>query len=239
VFFTSDNGAALVSKSDAGSNGPLLCGKQTTFEGGMREPAIAWWPSRINPNSMTGQPATVMDLFHTIASFSNLKMPTDRQYDSYDLSSVLFHNKRIDTNIFYYRGNQLMAIRNGDYKAHFWTLTNPLEEFKTGIDYCPGNDINGITTHLLTNYTQSPKLFHLVRDPGERYLISENSDEYKNVIQKFVNLYEKHINSVIPGKPELNWCDDSVMHWSPPGCERINMCLPVPPSKPYKCVWTH
>lgn len=30
-----------------GSNGPFLCGKETTFEGGMREPAIAWWPGRI------------------------------------------------------------------------------------------------------------------------------------------------------------------------------------------------
>ena len=32
VIFTSDNGAALVSREQAGSNGPLLCGKQTTFE---------------------------------------------------------------------------------------------------------------------------------------------------------------------------------------------------------------
>lgn len=30
-----------------GSNGPFLCGKETTFEGGMREPAIAWWPGQI------------------------------------------------------------------------------------------------------------------------------------------------------------------------------------------------
>lgn len=30
-----------------GSNGPFLCGKETTFEGGMREPAIAWWPGKI------------------------------------------------------------------------------------------------------------------------------------------------------------------------------------------------
>lgn len=37
VFFTSDNGAALVSETEGGSNGPFLCGKQTTFEGGMRE----------------------------------------------------------------------------------------------------------------------------------------------------------------------------------------------------------
>jgi len=36
-----------------GSNGPFLCGKQTTFEGGMREPAIAWWPGMIEPGQVT------------------------------------------------------------------------------------------------------------------------------------------------------------------------------------------
>ena len=30
-----------------GSNGPLACGKQTTFEGGFRIPGIAWWPGKI------------------------------------------------------------------------------------------------------------------------------------------------------------------------------------------------
>ena len=30
-----------------GSNGPFLCGKETTFEGGLREPGIAWWPGTI------------------------------------------------------------------------------------------------------------------------------------------------------------------------------------------------
>uniref|UniRef100_A0A4W3GE19 Galactosamine (N-acetyl)-6-sulfatase n=1 Tax=Callorhinchus milii TaxID=7868 RepID=A0A4W3GE19_CALMI len=50
VFFTSDNGAALISApTQGGSNGPFLCGKQTTFEGGMREPGIAWWPGHIAP----------------------------------------------------------------------------------------------------------------------------------------------------------------------------------------------
>ncbi|XP_054696754.1 N-acetylgalactosamine-6-sulfatase isoform X2 [Grus americana] len=57
VFFTSDNGAALISApKQGGSNGRFLCGKQTTFEGGMREPAIAWWPGHIPPG---GAPALV------------------------------------------------------------------------------------------------------------------------------------------------------------------------------------
>lgn len=37
-----------------GSNGPLLCGKETTFEGGMREPTIAWWPGVITPGQVGG-----------------------------------------------------------------------------------------------------------------------------------------------------------------------------------------
>lgn len=36
-----------------GSNGPFLCGKETTFEGGMREPTLAWWPGTIKPNQVS------------------------------------------------------------------------------------------------------------------------------------------------------------------------------------------
>ena len=36
-----------------GSNGPFLCGKETTFEGGMREPTIAWWPSKIQKGQVS------------------------------------------------------------------------------------------------------------------------------------------------------------------------------------------
>jgi len=31
--------------------------------------------------------------------------------------------------IFYYRGDELMAVRLGDYKAHLWTWTNSWQEF--------------------------------------------------------------------------------------------------------------
>ena len=39
----------------AGSNGPLLCGKQTTFEGGFRTPTIVWWPDVILPGQVSHQ----------------------------------------------------------------------------------------------------------------------------------------------------------------------------------------
>ena len=33
--------------------------------------------------------------------------------------------------IFYYRGDEMMAIRYGLYKAHYWTWTNSIPEFNT------------------------------------------------------------------------------------------------------------
>ena len=53
VVFSSDNGAATYAKENGGVNGPFLCGKQTTFEGGMREPTLAWWPGVIKAGQVS------------------------------------------------------------------------------------------------------------------------------------------------------------------------------------------
>ena len=53
VVFSSDNGAATYAKENGGDNGPFLCGKQTTFEGGMREPTLAWWPGVIKAGQVS------------------------------------------------------------------------------------------------------------------------------------------------------------------------------------------
>jgi N-acetylgalactosamine-6-sulfatase len=45
--------AHLLGLFSAGINGPFLCGKETTFEGGMREPTIAWWPGKIKPGQVS------------------------------------------------------------------------------------------------------------------------------------------------------------------------------------------
>lgn len=242
VFFTSDNGAALVSKTDAGSNGPLLCGKQTTFEGGFREPAIAWWPGRIPADTRTGQVASQMDLFRTIVNLLGLDMPLNRTYDSTDLGPLLFTanpSPQLNSSIFFYRGDTLMAVRNGPYKTHYWTFTNPIEEFRRGIDYCPGNEVVNVTTHQLTPHYKAPVLFHLVRDPGERYPISRWTSEYKREMMQLDAIAEEHQATMQPGTPVLNICDRAAMNWAPEGCEQLNMCLPKPISAPYKCDWPH
>lgn len=240
VFFTSDNGAALSSQNDCGSNGPLFCGKQTTFEGGFREPAIAWWPGRISTGSVTNQIATVMDLFNTVASITGATVPSDREYDSNDLSVVMFDNQLLlNASMFYYRGDTLMAVRHGHYKAHLWTFTNPIEEQHRGIDYCPGNRLPNITTNRLTSHLKSPILFHLMRDPGERFPLKKSTQEYNAAAKLLLDIARRHEASLKPAKPVLNYCDDAAMNWAPPGCEQINMCLPKPESNLKLCIWPH
>ena len=47
VLFTSDNGPWRSQGKDGGVAGPLRGGKASTWEGGVREPTIAWWPGKI------------------------------------------------------------------------------------------------------------------------------------------------------------------------------------------------
>nr|XP_020138298.1 N-acetylgalactosamine-6-sulfatase [Microcebus murinus] len=240
VFFTSDNGAALVSApKQAGSNGPFLCGKQTTFEGGMREPAIAWWPGHIPAAQVSYQPGSIMDLFTTSLSLAGLKPPSDRAIDGLDLLPAMLQGRLTDRPIFYYRGNTLMAVTLGQYKAHFWTWTNSWEEFRRGVDFCPGQNVSGVTTHTQEEHTELPLIFHLGRDPGERFPLHFDSIEYLDVLSRISPVVQQHQEALVPGQPQLNVCDQAVMNWAPPGCEKLGKCLTPPESAPAKCSWPH
>uniref|UniRef100_A0A8C7XDN5 N-acetylgalactosamine-6-sulfatase n=1 Tax=Oryzias sinensis TaxID=183150 RepID=A0A8C7XDN5_9TELE len=239
VFFTSDNGAALMSgPNEGGSNGPFLCGKETTFEGGMREPAIAWWPGRIKGGTVSFQPANVMDLFTTSLALAGIGPPGDRMLDGLDLTWTLVVGALLQP-IFFYRGNELMAVRLGQYKAHYWTWSNSWEEFKQGVNFCPGQEVAGVTTHEQKEHTQQPIIFHLGRDPGEKYPLSVLSKEYQDASNWISIVVQKHKETLVPGMPQLNMCDMAVMNWAPAGCEKLRKCLKVPKSEPWKCDWPH
>ncbi|XP_024411757.1 N-acetylgalactosamine-6-sulfatase isoform X1 [Desmodus rotundus] len=240
VFFTSDNGAALISApKQGGSNGPFLCGKQTTFEGGMREPAIVWWPGHIPAGQVSHQLGSIMDLFTTSLSLAGLEPPSDRVIDGLDLLPAMLQGQLMDRPIFYYRGNTLMAVTLGQYKAHFWTWTNSWEEFSQGVDFCPGQNVSGVTTHMQEEHTKLPLIFHLGRDPGERYPLSFASTEYLNVLHRITPVVQQHQEALVPGQPQLNVCNQAVMNWAPPGCEKLGKCLTPPESVPEKCSWPH
>lgn len=175
VFFTSDNGPWLPFNDHGGSAGPLRGGKGSTWEGGMREPTLAWWPGKIKAGATSHQLASTMDIFATACNLAGAEMPTDRQMDSYDLTPVLLGQGRGERETyFYYRGYELMAVRKGPFKAHIATQAGYGQRQPQQHD--------------------PPLLFHLGVDPGEQWNVADKHPDVLTDIAKAVAIHKEKMN---------------------------------------------
>ena len=170
VIFTSDNGPWLVFREHGGSAGLLHFGKGTTWEGGVRVPAIFSWPGHIEPGVITDVGST-LDLFSTIVTLAGGEVPTERVLDGFDLSATLLEGARSPRDVMYfYRYDELYAIRQGPYKAHFITEG----------EYGQGPQR---TQH------DPPLLYHLDRDPAERFDIAA---DHPDVVAELIAAADAH-----------------------------------------------
>ena len=116
VLFTSDNGG-----SRGCVNAPLRGGKGSTWEGGMREPTLAWWPGRVKAGSTCGELVTAMDVLPTLAKLAGADPPADRILDGKDISPLLLGAPGAKTPheaFYYYARANLQAVRSGKWKLH-------------------------------------------------------------------------------------------------------------------------
>jgi len=181
VWFSSDNGPWLIFKEQGGSAGLLRDGKGSTWEGGMREPTVAWWPGTIPAGTVTQELGSTMDIFTTSIKLAGGTVPTDRTIDGVDLTPVLKGTgKSPRDDMFYYRGTKLMAVRKGNWKVHF--ITQPA--------YGGGGP----------KKQNPPELYHLGIDPSEKYNVAEKHPE---VIAEITKLAEEHKNSFTPPPSQL------------------------------------
>ena len=119
-LFTSDNGPWLNYGDHAGSATPLREGKGTMFDGGCREPTLAWWPGKIPANSICKEPAMTIDLLPTITKMIGAKLPGHKIDGKNILPLMLSDNaKSPQKAYFFYYGNQRQAVRQGKWKLHF------------------------------------------------------------------------------------------------------------------------
>lgn len=178
VFFTSDNGPWLVEDLAGGCAGLLRGGKGSTWEGGMREPGIAWWPGKIKPGVVNRQMACSMDLFSTCLTLAKVPIPSDRIIDGVDMTPMLLGKGPGQRNLMiYYNGDEVYAIRKGPYKAHFTTYSG------YGKDPPQKHD--------------PPMLFDLPNDPGERFDVAA---EHPEVIADIRQELERYLAALVPGK---------------------------------------
>jgi arylsulfatase A-like enzyme len=181
VFFTSDNGPWLIQGEAGGSAGLLRDGKGSTWEGGMREPGIAWWPGHVPKGVVTHELACTMDLFTTSLKLAGAVVPADRVIDGVDIRPLLFGTGPSDRKVFfYYRGTKLYAVRKGPFKAHFVTRSG----------YGPDPEV----PH------DPPALYDLGHDPSERFDVAAS---HSDVLADIAREVEQHRATVNPARSQL------------------------------------
>jgi arylsulfatase A-like enzyme len=128
LVFTSDNGPWFnmpprmleggVKRWHAGSPGLLRGAKGTTYEGGLRVPAVVRWPDQIPGGRISAEPVSIIDFLPTFANAAGGAVPDDRPIDGYNLLPFL----RGETDqsprdrFFYYQSHQLEAVRDRTWK---------------------------------------------------------------------------------------------------------------------------
>ena len=184
VWFTSDNGPWLTFNDHGGTAGLLREGKGTTWDGGMREPSICWWPGTIPAGQVSAELGTTMDIYSTSLALAGATLEKDRIVDGYDLTESLKGNSKSPREfVYYYRGTRLMALRKGPWKAHFAT-----QETYTGN--------NKLTEH------DPPVLYNLEVDPSEKWDVAEKHPDVIAEIKAAADAHRETI-VVVPSQLEI------------------------------------
>lgn len=180
VLFTSDNGPWLSYGNHAGSAAPLREGKGTAWDGGVRVPCVARWPSKIPAGTVSSTPWMTIDVLPTVAKLAGAPLPSKR-IDGVDASDVLLgsvNGPSPHESLLFYWGNELHAIRNGRWKLHF---PHP---YRT-LDGEPGKD--GQPGPYRQEKTELA-LYDLVEDIGETKNVAQ---EHGDVVRMLSSLADE------------------------------------------------
>ena len=186
VIFTSDNGPWMempprmfgggqIKPWDAGSAGLLHGSKGSTYEGGIRVPCIVRWPKRIPAGRVSPEMASTMDLYTTLIALATARVPDDRTVDGLDITAMLTGQGPSPRKRFYYFGGgarQPEAVREGPWKLRLWRPKK-------------------------SDAPPTPELFHLERDPAERFNLAEDRPE---IVERLTRNLDDFAKKMVVGR---------------------------------------
>jgi arylsulfatase len=137
--------------------------KGSSFEGGFRVPAIAWWPGKIKPGSLNTDIFSHMDWWPTFAKLAGLEPPPHDWKDN-DGKPIIFDGIELTDSLFatgpgkreafiYFNDQSFGGVRVRNYKSLY-----------TAKDTWLGPDLS----------LKIPAVYDLWWDPGEQYDIVFN-----------------------------------------------------------------
>lgn len=200
VVFYSDNGG-LISRFDkvplldnrsmpvyensplkyiASSNAPLRAEKGTVYEGGIREPFIVKWPSKIKAGQTSDAIISSVDFYPTFLELAGEEKP-NQVLDGKSILPELLENKyNPERSIYwhypvYHHEQPMGAIRKGDWKL--------IQNFVTG----------------------KLSLYNLRADISEAMDLSELYPEKTNELNKMLKVWQKDVKAEFPvPNPDFN-----------------------------------
>ncbi len=178
VVFTSDNGPWLSYGEHAGESGIYREGKGTAWEGGQRVPCIVKYPHEISAGTVIDEPLMGIDWLPTFANLTNSKLSSNK-IDGKNIWPLLTSETNKSPHealFFYYKQNELHAVRSGDWKLYFPRSYRSLNGRPGGKD--------GIPVKYDQNIVSENELYNLKIDPKELNNVLNNYPEIVNKLEK-------------------------------------------------------
>ncbi len=169
ILFSSDNGPWY-----QGSPGKLRGRKNTTYEGGVREPFLARWPGRIPAGRTCDALASMMDIFPTVAHLCGAALPS-KPLDGIDIWPLLSGGRQSIERppLLYFDNWDLQCARWMNWKLH-------IARHNTAA-YAPSPP-GGRHSYLLPH----PELYNLADDPDESYDVAAENAQIVAKIQGMI-----------------------------------------------------
>lgn len=179
VLFVSDNGGANYEMAYAeffNANAHLRGFKGSLYEGGIRVPAIAWWPGTLPPNITSEHPWYFADIMPTVCELAGASQNLPRDIDGLSFAPTLLGGDQEEHELMYWETwieNGGRALRSGPWKA------------------------------IWPNPDQPVQLYNLIDDPSET---NDIAAQHPDIARRLMRLMKKHHNEpppqIEPNKPD-------------------------------------
>lgn len=167
IIFTSDNGP----ENDVGSAGKYKGKKRSVLEGGIKVPAMLYWPGTIKSNSVSDNYALTTDIFPTLLDIANITFPAHIRIDGISIADIIKNNTS-SNNI-------------GDERTILWYSKCP--------DYPKFASIQSIGFKLIWTNFEGRK-GNLLPPPFRLYDLRNDKYEYYDLFPSFLQSCNKSIN---------------------------------------------
>jgi uncharacterized sulfatase len=189
-------------RGEVGWAGLLRGSKGTTYEGGVRVPAIVRWPGVIPPGGVSADIVSVMDWYPTFVRLAGGTLAPNHPLDGVDIGAFL-EGKAPDPRheIFLYGGAQIQAVRQDSWKLR---VGPPVPEPVFGPVSAGGRGAGAAQNTTAPTPGQGAaasgtraggpgaraaiepitELFNVDEDPAERYDVSADHPDIVNTLKK-------------------------------------------------------